>query len=202
MGTEPQTDDRIDLPTEFAEHLVMVGNIEKPPETFSAGLAMFADQLAASDQTIRPEDLYTADPTRHEVHVNDRVQYSPCVLDALSAAVMEPADPVTVRSIDPVTSRPVTFTVADETVDVSPEGAVVTFGIASTIPELESTDESVFSWVLREDSTGVEDAFCRFINGFESSSTYEQWDSETDAKSVPIPPEILVPSIREHVDLD
>jgi hypothetical protein len=71
--------------------------------------ARFAEQLAASDETIEPEDLYTEDPTRHEVHVDGQIRYSPCILDALGAAVMEAQDPVTVRSVDPVTRTPAIF---------------------------------------------------------------------------------------------
>lgn len=202
MGTDADADDRIDLPTDFAEHLAAAGNVETPPETLAECLSMFADQLAASDRTLDAEDLYTENATRHEVHANDRVRYSPCVLDALSAAVMEPQTPVTVRSVDPVTSVPVTFTVGSDTVEATPEDALVTFGMAPTVPALESGDESVFAWVLREDSEGVEDAFCRFINAFESADTFGRWAAETEAKAVPVRPEAMGSLIRRYVAFD
>ena len=74
---------------------------------------------------------------------------------------MEVQTPVTVRSVDPVTRTPVTFTVEDETIDVTSEDAVITFGIASTIPELESSDTSIFSWIFQEDTPSVSEAFCQ-----------------------------------------
>ena len=202
MGTEPPTDDRIGLPPDFADHLAAVSNLETPPETMAEYWSRFAEQLAASDRTIETEDLYTEDPTRHEVRVNDRIWYSPCVLDALGAAVMDAQNPVTVRSVDPVTRRPVTFTVDDGTVDVSPEDAVITFGIASAIPELEDSDESIFSWILQEDTPTVSDAFCQYVNAFESTDTYEQWASETDGKTVPIRPDSIGTLIQRYVDID
>lgn len=200
MGTEPHVDDRIDLPTDFADHLTTIGNLEKSPETLAESWSMFADQLAASDQTIEPDDLYTEDPTRHEVRVNDRIRYSPCILDALTAAVLEAQNPVTVRSVDPVTGAPVTFSVADETVEVVPEDAVITFGIASTVPDLESSDESIFAWMLRADTSSVGDAFCQHINAFESAETYEQWAAETSAKTMPLRPASAGVLIRRFVD--
>ena len=202
MGINSRADDRIDLPSEFADHLAAVSNLETPPETMAEYWSRFAEQLAASDQTIEPEDLYTEDPTRHEVRVNDRIEYSPCILDALGAAVMEAQNPVTVRSVDPVTKTPVTFTVEDGAVDVTPEDAVITFGIASSIPELEASDESIFSWILQEDTPSVTDAFCQYINAFESADTYEQWAAETDGKTVSVEPGSVGTLIQRYVDID
>lgn len=202
METEPHTDNRIDLPTDFATHLATVSNLETPPETLAEYWATFAEQLVASDQTIEPEDLYTEDPTRHEVRVDNRIRFSPCILDALGAAVMEVQNPVTVRSIDPVTRTPITFTVEDERVTVTPEDAVITFGIASTIPELESSDQSIFDWIFQEETASVSDVFCQYINAFESADTYEQWAATTDGKTVSIQPEAVGTLIRRYVALD
>lgn len=80
MATDSKTDARIDLPSEFADHLTAVGNLEAAPETSGEYWSKFADQLEASEQTIEPEGLYVEEPTRHEVRVDDRIKYSPCVL--------------------------------------------------------------------------------------------------------------------------
>lgn len=202
MGTSATPDGRIDLPTDFADHLADVSNLETTPDTLAEYWSEFANRLAASDYTIEPADLYTEGATRHEVLLNDRVQYAPCVLDALGAAVMEAQNPVTVRSIDPVTGKPVTFTVADDSLETTPADAVITFGIASSLPELESTDKSIFDWILQADTPGVSDAFCQYINAFESSETYEQWVTETDGKTVAFRPESAGALIRQYVDLD
>lgn len=200
MAPDSRTDHRIDLPPDFAEHLTEVGNLESVPETMAQYWVQFADQLEESGHTIEPSDLYTDEPTRHEVRVDDRIQYSPCVLDAMTAAVLEPQTPVTVRSVDPVTGTPVTFTVGDKTMDVSPGTAVVTFGIAATIPDLESSDESIFEWMLRAESTSVTTAFCQYINAFESSDTYDRWAAETDGKTVPVQPAAAEALIRQYLD--
>ena len=202
MVTDPDTDDRIDLPSDFADHLATVSNLETPPETMGDYWARFAEQLRASDQTIEPADLYTEDPTRHETHVNSQIQYSPCILDALGAAVMEEQNPVTVRSVDPVTRTAITFTVDDSTVDVTPTDAVITFGIAETIPELEDSDEPIFSWMLQAETPTLTDTFCQYINAFESAHTYEQWAAETDGKTVTFQPAFVGTLIRRYVDLD
>lgn len=51
MGTESQTDDRLDLLPDFADHLAAVSNRGKPPETMSDYWATFAEQFAASDHS-------------------------------------------------------------------------------------------------------------------------------------------------------
>lgn len=201
MGTESRTDDRIELPPDFADHLAAVSNLESPPETMEDYWELFAEQLAASDQTIEPEDLYTEDPTRHKVRVNGQVRYSPCVLDALGAAVMEAQNPVTVHSVDPITRTPVAFTVDDGTVDVIPEDAIITFGIAATVPELEDSDETIFSWMLQAEMRNLTNAFCQYINAFESEETYEQWAAETDGETVPFQPASVGRLIQRYVDL-
>lgn len=202
MATEPDADGRIELPSDFAEHLATVGNLESPPETLAECLSRFADRLEASGETIGADDLYATEPTRHEVHVDGRVRYSPCVLDALSAAVMEPTDPVTVRSVDPESGKPVTFSVVDGAVDVSPAAAVISFGIAATIPALQSSGEPVFSWVLQGDDDDVRAAFCRFTNAFESRASYDRWADGTEAVAVPVRPQAAVALIRQYVARD
>lgn len=57
METESYTDDRIDLPPDFANHLAAASNPETSSETMSESWSRFAEQLAASDQTIEPADL-------------------------------------------------------------------------------------------------------------------------------------------------
>lgn len=150
IAIEPASDtgDGIDRPTDFADHLAAVSTLDHPPDTPAEYWSRFGARLATSEYTLTAEDLYTAEPTRHEVHVDDRVRYSPCVLDTLSAGTMESEAPVTVRSVDPVTNAPVRVTVRDDSIDVTPEDAVITFGVASSIPELESSDETSFGWML------------------------------------------------------
>lgn len=202
MALDTRIDDPIELPADFADHLAAVGNLETTPETLAEYWSQFAEQLAASDQTIEPADMYVEDPTRHEVHVDGKIHYSPCVLDALTAAELEAQTPVTVRSVDPVTRTPVTFTVGDEAVDVSPADAVITFGIASSIPALESSKESIFNWMLQADTPSVSTAFCQFINAFESADTYEQWKTDTTGKTMLVQPQAARELIQQYVDLD
>lgn len=200
MAAETPNDDRIALPADFADHLAAVGNLDTTPETMADYWSQFADQLAASDHTIAPGDLYTDEPTRHEVHVDDRIEYSPCVLDALTAAVLEAQGSVKVRSVDPVTRTPIRFTVDEDSLAVTPDSAVVTFGIAPSIPALEGSDDSIFGWMLGAETADVRTAFCQYINAFESEETYEQWAETSDGETIPLQPAYAVALIRRYVD--
>lgn len=200
MTTEHPRTDRIELPADFADHLAEIGNLDTTPETLTEYWSQFAAQLEETDQTIEPADLYTEEPTRHEVHVNDRIHYSPCVLDALTAAVLEEQRSVTVRSVDPVTGTPVRFTVTADAMRVTPESAVITFGIAPSVPALEESDETIFSWMLRAESPSLASVFCQYINAFETEDTYERWAAETDGETIPIQPAAVETLIRQYID--
>lgn len=188
MDTDSRpTDEGIELPTDFAEHAATVSGLDAPPATLEEWWTAVFEQFSESGQTVELTDLYSEEPTRHEVHVNDRVQYSYCVVDALGAAVMEEQATVTVRSIDPVTGTPVTFTISDSSMEASPEGALVCYGSSVDAADVEAVG-SFAAWSMQEDHSAVEAAVCQFTNAFESEATYEQWASKSESVTAPFPP--------------
>lgn len=206
MGTDKiGVEEGIELPTDFAAHVAAVSGLDEPPATledwWTSLLAQFSEHeqtvvFAEGNARVGLEELYSEDPTRHEVHVNDRVRYAYCVLDALAAAVMESEDTVTVRSIDPVTETPVTITISDDAVAVSPEGALVCYGSRADPAAVEAAG-SVAAWVSQDDHAAVESAVCRYTNAFESGATYEQWAAETESVTAAFPPAKVVRLIQK-----
>lgn len=201
MSPNANTDRRIDLPSAFANHLASVGNLDRTPETLAEYWSMFGEQLQSSGESIESGDMYVDEPKRHEVQLNDRIRYSPCVIDALTAAILEPQSPLTVRSVDPVTATPVEITVMRDSIHYTPDEAVLTFGIAPSIPDLESSDESIFEWMIQSDRPSVSSAFCQYINAFESDESYRQWEAETDGVTIPVQPASVEALIRGFIDI-
>ncbi|MFC7156636.1 organomercurial lyase [Halomarina halobia] len=196
MDTESElTDGRTELPTDFAEHAAIITGLDTPPETLEEWWATVVKQYSGDDLAVELTDLYSDAPTRHEVHVNDRVRYAYCVLDALQAAVMEEQTTVTVRSIDPVSSIPVTFTVSDDSVEASPENALICFG-SSIDPEDIEAIGSLAAWSLQDDKDEIHGAVCQYTNAFESEATYEEWASKTGSITAPLPPANVVPLLQ------
>lgn len=167
------TDDSVELPSDFVEHMATVTDLDASATTLEEWWEAAAEQYSAEDITVGLSDLYSETPTRHEVHVNGRVRYAHCALDALEAAVIEEQGPVPVRSIDPVTGTPVTFTVRDDSVEVSPEGALICFG-SSIDPEAVEDVGSLAAWSVQDDMSEVKESVCRYTNAFESEETYER----------------------------
>lgn len=199
MDAEPEsTDGSIELPTDFAEHAGAVSGLDAPPTTLAEWWTAVFEQLSKNDRTVELTDLYSEAPTRHEVHVNDRIRYAYCVVDALAAAVMEEQATVTVRSIDPVSGTPVTFTVGDDSVVVSPDGALVCFG-SSVDPEDVEAAGSFADWVMQDDESTVEATICRHTNAFEGGATYERWAAETESVTAPLPPAGVVRLMQELI---
>lgn len=180
-------DGRIELSTDFAEYVAAVGGLDHPPATLEEWWTAVFAEYAERDVTVTLDDLYSTDPTRHEVRVDDRVRYAHCVADALAAAVLERADEVTIRSIDPVTQRPVTVAVHDDEVAVFPEGALVSFGLDLDFADVDAAG-SFAEWTLQDDNDAVATGICQYTNAFETETTYERWATDTESVSVPLPP--------------
>ena len=197
MNTDQSTTDGpVELPSDFAEHAATVSGLDTPPATLEEWWSAGAEQYSEEGITVGLADLYSDTPTRHEVHVNGRVRYTHCALDALEAAIIEDQSPVTVRSIDPVTGTPVTITVSDDSVEASPEGALICFG--STIdPEDIEAAGSLAAWSVQDDKSEVKASVCQYTNAFESEATYEEWASQTESVTAPLPPKRIVPLLRK-----
>lgn len=188
--------DRTELPTEFAEHAATVTDLDTPPATLEEWWAATAEQYSANELAVGFDNLYSETPTRHEVQVNGRIRYAHCAMDALLAALMEEQATVTVRSVDPVSATPVTFTISDDGVEVSPEGALLCFGMDLDPTDVESVG-SLAEWSVQDDKDEIRDSVCQYTNAFESEDTYEQWASVTDCVSAPLSPATVVPLLQQ-----
>ena len=197
MDTKSElSNNQTELPTDFAEHAAAATGLDAPPTTLEEWWSIVLDQYSADDLMIGLDDLYSEAPTRHEVHVNGCIRYTHCALDALEAAVIVEQDEVTVRSVDPVSGTPVTFTVDDNGVSVSPEGALICFG-ANLDPDAIEAAGSLAAWSVQDDKTEIKSGVCQYTNAFESEVTYEQWAAETESVTAPLPPANVVPLLRK-----
>lgn len=195
-------DKRTELPTDFAEQAASMSSLNQPPETLEEWWTAVAEQIEESDLTVVPSDFYSDQPTRHEVRFNDRKRYAHCALDALAAAVMEEPETATVRSIDPVSTAPITVAMEDDAITVSPDSALICFGFDLAPGDLEEAG-SVAEWALQAEQGKVQSGICQYTNAFENHDTYEQWAAETDSVSLPLPPGNVVRLLQElQVDRD
>jgi len=94
---------------------------------------------------------------------------------------MESGNTVAVRSIDPASESAVAIEFGAEGVTVTPETAVVSFGLP---PEAErpepGTVASATEWGLEGDGTARSNSLERYGNAFESTATDETWATESD----------------------
>ena len=197
MDTEPDVAvDGIELPTDFAEHMAAVSGLDAPPVTLEEWWTELLDQFSELDRGVTRADLYSEAPTRHEVHVDGSVRYTYCAMDALAAAVLEAQSTVTVRSVDPVSGTPVTFTVSDDAVEVSPDGALICYGSTVDADAVEAAG-SLAAWAVQDNKDEIQAAVCQYTNAFESETTYEQWAAETESATAPLPPTNVVPLLQK-----
>lgn len=197
MDTDSRpTDEGIQLPTEFAEYAATVSDLDTPPATLEEWWTAVFEQFSENGQTVELADLYSEEPTRHEVHGNEGIRYAHCAMDALAAAVIEAQSTVTVRSVDPVSGNPVRFTVSDDAVEISPEGALVCFGSTVDVADVEAAG-SFAAWAVQDDKREVKAAVCQYTNAFESEATYERWAAQTESVTAPLPPANVVPVLQK-----
>lgn len=167
--------DAVELPTNMADILGEVRPTSDQPSTL-ADVVDPAGEWLPPGRSLSLSAMYQDEDTRHAVHLEDSVEHVPCILDALIVSLVTPDDPVRIESTSPVDDAVVEYRISDDVVDVAPEGAVISFGIAP------------------EDANGIQygDDFeddarigsCSYINSFADERTYEQWADETDAAAV------------------
>ncbi len=89
-----------------------------------------------------------------------------------------------------------TFAVDDDGVTVSPEEVLVCFG-ANLDPDAIEAAGSLAAWSVQDDKTEIKSGVCQYTNAFESEVTYEQWATETDSVTAPVPPANVMPLLRK-----
>lgn len=178
MQDEPNSRSRLDaieLPVGLAEVLTEVRPTDGQPSTM-ADVMDPAGEWLPPDRSISLSAMFQDEETRHAVHLADGVEHVPCILDALIVSLVTPDDPIHIESTSPEDDEVVEYSISEGVVDVTPQEALVSFGIA---PEdangLQYGDDF-------EDDARI--GSCSYINSFADEQAYEQWANETDAAAV------------------
>lgn len=224
MTDDADTAERAD----WTEQIVATSEPESPIETvgrlfdIEAGPEQLTEAFLDQGVTIEASDYFLDEDTRHEVHLEDAVEHVPCVADALQVAVLVDQEPVTVRSIDPVTETPVTFEVGADSLDVDPATHVVSIGVNEELVEAlpEGTDVISFTATvlgnrdlepalesraaicegpMDADLAEVRALGCAYINAFESQATYQEWARDVDGVTVAVKAGAIMPGTRAFV---
>jgi alkylmercury lyase len=169
----------IRIPEELGERVLEVLGLPHRSEARSLGdLARAFSRVMGA---LRPEDLISEEPTRHEAKVGGQRLYTYCFLDVLILPFMLQNEPVEVRSESPVGGE-VTGLLTKNSAEVWPQEAVVSFGAA------------------RVGDGPVQEMLWSYANAFPSLNEYEIWAKKTpQAITVPIPVQEAFDLVRDVV---
>jgi len=186
MSTNRRVLRAADLPPDFANALQGMTADGDPPTTLADAVDALDRLWKSAGVMVSVEQMYQPETTRHAVDFGDRIEYVPCVLDAVIAALVVGTTPVEVRSAEPNSNESVRLSVTDDGVEVDPVTAVFSFGVAEgdvrnpDLSALDGTDSVVM-------------ASCSYINAFRDVTGYRQWQEQlSGAHTVQIDVETLV----------
>ena len=162
-----------ELPTELQ---VPLGRVlgEPPVETLGAWLA--AVRQRTGDGPIDAEHLCHADEeTDHVGRLDGETYHFQCFYDAVALSALAD-EPVEVRTESP-DGTVIEARASDETLDVTPEAAVFSFGVGPDIapPDGDPTVGDIYG------------AVCPYVRAFPDQAAYERWAEEVPAATVGLP---------------
>jgi hypothetical protein len=154
--------------------------LNEPPATLGEWADAMSQLLKEADIAVGVEEMCTADSTRHEVRIGSDVQYFSCVLDTLLVPfVIDEPEIIDIRSQSPVSGDIIEIQASQDSIEVIPDDAVMSFGVAADVEALsDGGNGPVLAY----------DRFCPYVNAFSSEMEYEQWATETaDAVTMGLP---------------
>jgi alkylmercury lyase len=151
--------EEIRIPQELSESVQRV--VGMTPRRHGT-LGELGKDVAVQRGVRRPENLISERQTRHEVRVNGEILYTYCFVDALMLPFVVQGERFEVRSESPIgIGGEVTALVTKNSVEASPEDAIISFG------------------AVRAGDGPVEATLCPFLNAFPSPRDYEIWVAKT-----------------------
>lgn len=105
-----------ELPPDFATLLEAMANSDDTLATLAAAMDAFDRMMESAGVTVSIEEMYQPEPTRHAVYLDDRVEYVPCVLDALIATLLVEQTEVEIQSKPPTGDETVHVDVTEDDV--------------------------------------------------------------------------------------
>lgn len=195
MQTDQNLLETVELPADLSTGLQEVTERDVPPETLEAGITAVESMMEAEGFEITVDQMYQPEPTRHAVHIGERVEHVPCVLDALITGLLVDPSPVEIRSECPASEQTVQMTVAGSDVSVDPSTAVFSWGWADE--DVQNPDPET----ALNDAGTVSLASCSYINAFPDEATYQRWQGQiSDAVVMQLDHDSLVALAKRAAD--
>ena len=181
--------DEVAIPGAVGERMARLYGVDERPRTAADWMAVSEAELAESHGR-RPTvaDLCTSDDGAHTftgAGASGESQSYVCVLDPLAYPFLVD-EPGTVRSETPLRETAVTFEIGRESLEVTPESAVVSLGVSDHVDAVETV---AFETVYRQ--------VCGYIHAFEDEDEYEEWAADAEAATTALPAEEGVALARE-----
>lgn len=176
--SKPALDDH-DIQPDVADQFQVAFGLSEPPATLAEWAEVTSRLLETARQQESFDDWCRVSRSRHEIRSPKPSYYLGLFDTLLVAFIHRDSTDTTIRSHSPVSEHPVEVHVADDGISVTPDDAVMSFGVATDIVSaryFEVPDRIAYT------------RFTQYTNAFSDVPAYERWDGATmKAETMMIP---------------
>lgn len=176
--TDTKSNAATEIPPAVGLGLQAALGLDERPRTLQGWGEAMGEIVSREDIDVGLDALCTTDQSPHQAHFDGTTQHFVCVQDAFIVPyVVNDVETVDITTESPVNGEPIEVSITDDQVEIDPEGAVMSFGVAADISPPKNADSQEIAY----------GKICPYGHAFKDRSEYVTWAETVDAATTVAP---------------